>query len=319
MFARLFNNISPRNLLNALVLILALASTYWFYPVHKGSWFPVADWEWPLMSPWFTFMVFIIVTIGASLFYAESLNRKHLFSGQYLGFLLAAMQFWIWLYPLNAGPELWSILLFSLLIFQMMPVLVPKANAAPLNFGAGFWIAIAGFIHGESIFLLLIPLGLSVALRRLNGRSMLALLLGYGAVLYFAFSLDYFLDWHLLQAWTSEMQSLEFFRFQLDYQRLIPLAIMALFLGFSVLVNLAQANQYNNEQRQQVNFWLYYALVGVAGFLLFANSNFWLCLIIFPSASLGALAVQTIENRWLRDGILLLPFLAYLSFFFLPS
>lgn len=318
MFAKQFNNISPRHLLNAFVVIFAISFSYWLYPSKATIWYPVADWAWPALNELFTFIVFNILALGISLLFAEALNRRHVFEGHYLHFLIAGVLFWIWLYPLNSGPELWSIFLFAFLIFYLLPILEPKAASAGRNFGSAFVIAWAGFIYGDALFLLLLPIGLNLAMRSLNGRSLLALILGYGAALYFAFTADYLFDMELMAVWKSQVASIEFFEFRKDYQRLVHLVILGLFLSISVLINLSQGNYFNNGQRQQINFWVYITGLGAAGFLLFDNANFWLGLILLPTASLGALAIRQVKNRWLRDALLLLPFLAYLSFFFFP-
>lgn len=318
MFARQFNNISPRHLLNALVLIFAISFSYWLYPSEATIWYPIKDWAWPALNEVLTFIVFNFLALGISLLFAEALNRGHVFEGHYLHLLIAGVLFWIWLYPLNSGPELWSIFLFAFLIFYQLPILEPKAATAGRNFGSAFVIAWAGIIYGDALFLLLLPIGLNLAMRSFNGRSLLALILGYAAALYFAFTIDFLLDTDLIEAWYRQVSSIEFFSFQKDYQRLVPLVILGLFLSISVLINLSQGHHYNNGQRQQVNFWVYFATLGSAGFLIFDNANFWLGLILLPTASLGALAIRQVQNPWLRDGLLLLPFLAYLSFFFFP-
>lgn len=318
MFAKLFDNISPRKLLNALAFIFLLGLSFWVYPSADTLWYPVSELNWPLLNSWGTFISFSVVAIGASLLFAESINRRHVFEGQYLSLLIAGVLFWVWLYPLDAATELWSMPLFAFFTLHLLPLLEPKARHAGRNFGSGFLVAIAGFIHGNAIFLLLLPIGLSLAMRSFNGRSLMALILGYGACLYLAFSLDYFFETDLISRWTTNFTSLDLFVFQRDYQRLVPLVLLALFLALSILINASQGHHLNSEQRQHLNFWIYFVLVGSAGFLLFDNADFWLGLILFPAANLGAQAIQQIQNPWLKDSLLLLPFLAYLSFFFFP-
>lgn len=316
MFAKLFDNISPRNLLNALLFLFLLGLSFWIYPSDTTIWFPIRNWSWPPLKPIGAFSLFTVVALASALLSSEAINRKHVFPGQYISLLIAGTLIWIWLYPLKAGSEIWSLFLFGFLIFYLLPLLEPKANHPLRSYGSGLAIALAGFIHANSIFLLILPLGLSLAMRSFSGRTVLALILGYGTNIYFAFTLDHFLDTQLLELWWNKISSLSFFSFNGELNRLIPLILLALLLGLSILINLSNGNLYNNEQRQLVNYWIFFTLVAVMGFLLFENGNFWLGLLIFPSSSLASLAIKQVNNRWLKDGLLLLPFLAYLSFFF---
>jgi len=316
MFAKLFNNISPRNLLNAILVLLLMASSFWLYPVSQWQWFPKTEWQAPLAGPLISFISFTLLSILAPLIFAESQNRRHRFEGQYLSLLIAGMLFWLWIYPLNAGPQIWSLLLFGLILASTIPLLRPDSNSSALSYTAGLSISIASFINGESVVLILIPLGIMAAVRRLNGRTVLALVLGYGSGLYFAFSLDFLFDWSLIATWLSELQGLDFFHFNNSHKRLATLIPVGLFLVISILVNLSQGHHYNNEQRKEINYWIFLQLMGVTGFFLFKNSNFWLGLCLWPATALGTLAIQGLQNRWLKDGLLILPLLAYLSTFF---
>ncbi len=316
MFAKLFNNISPRNLLNAILVLLLLASSFWLYPVSEWQWFPKSEWQAPLAGPIISFISFTLISILAPLIFAESQNRRHNFEGQYLVLLIAGMLLWLWIYPLNAGPQIWSLFLFGLILASTIPLLRPDSNSSALSYTVGLGISIASFINGESIVLLLIPFGILASVRRLNGRTVLALILGYGSGLYFAFSFDFLLDWSLIATWLNEIQSLDFFHFNRSHKRLATLIPVGLFLVISILVNLSQGHHYNNEQRKEINYWIFLQLIGVSAFFLFENSNFWLGLCLWPAAALGTLAIQGLQNRWLKDGLLILPLLAYLSTFF---
>jgi len=317
MFAKLFDNISPRNLLNALLMILLVAASFWFFPMKEIGFLPkVLPWEINTLATIPGFSLLLILSLAFSWLLAEALNRQHLFAGQYLNMLFAGLLFWVWVYPLNSADDLWSLLLFAFLIFYLMPGLKPDAPVSGRSFGSSFVIALAGLIYGDAIMLLILPLGLKLALGKFNGRTLLSLILGYGAALYFMFSSDYLLNSSFIESWYQKLLSLEILDFTTSYRRAIPLNILSLFLFISSVVTLSQRKNFNNEQKQHLNFWLFYALVGAAGFLVFANSNFWLGLQIFPLSQLGAIAVHSVNNKWLKDGLLLLPFIAFLSFFF---
>lgn len=316
MFAKLFNNISPRNLLNAILLILLLSTSFWLFPFSDWQWFPKATWDWPRAKAPISYSVLLICTLLCAWLFAESQNRRRVFEGHYLSLVIAGGFFWLWLYPLNAGSQLWSLVLHVLLIGSTLPMLQSENPGSSWAYLAGLSIGASSFIEGESLGLLFIPFLILAAVRHLNGRTFLALLLGLGTSLYFAFSLDYFLDWNLISTWQSEVSHLDFFGYDSTYKRIVPLIVVGLFWLITVLVTLSNGHLYNNEQRKEINYWLFLGFTAIAGFFLFANSNFWLGLSIWPAASLGSLAVRSIQNRWLKDILLLLPFLAYLSTFF---
>ncbi|MGB0978203.1 MAG: DUF6427 family protein [Croceimicrobium sp.] len=316
MFAKLFNNISPRNMLNAILVLLVLEASFWIYPFNDWQWYPNEAWPFAKAGAILGFILISSLSILLPLAFAESQNRRHAFRAQYLTLLLSGILCWIWLYPLNGGSQIWSVLLFAPLIFTTLPLLKPQASGSALVFISGFTIAIASFINAESTGLLLFVLIIMSAVRRLSGRTFLALVLGYGGALYFAFSLDFFLDWSLMTTWRSELQSIDFIAFSPSYKRLAILIPIGIFLFFSGLISFSQGSHYNNEQRKEINYWLFLALIGLSGFLLFNNSNFWLGLCLWPTAILGSLAIQGIKNPWLKDGLLILPFSAYLLAFF---
>lgn len=317
MFTKLFNNISPRNLFNVILVLLLVASSYWFFPVEQWQWYPKEAWGWPMAGPLIAFVAFLVLMISGALFFAESQNRRHNFEGQYLNMLIFGVLFWLWIYPLNAGPHIWALVLFAGLVSLTIPLLRSEAATSALSYSAGLLISLGSFLNAETIALVLIPFLVIAAVRRLNGRSFLALMLGLSSGIYFAFSLDFLLDTNFMSAWMDEMQAFELFHFRKDFQRLAVLIPIALFLILSLLITLAQSSHYNNEQRKEVNYWSFLALIGLSGFILFQNSNFWLGLCLWPTASLATRAVQGLHNPWLKDGLLMIPFIAYLATFFI--
>jgi hypothetical protein len=317
MFASLFNNISPRNLINTAVVLFLLGLSYWLRPMSHVLWFPKEFTSLPSLNETGSYILISLFSIAVPFLFGEGLNRLHVFRGQYLSFLLAGILFLLLFLVMDFGPILWSIPLFLYLIFGLTPLLTPKSKAPTHVFGVALAIAAAGFLEGEAILLLLLPMGLAIAMRSFNARTVLALILGYGATLYFAFSIDYFFHTELLAQWLFEIKALGIFKFNPGLERLIPLILIGLFLMISTITCLGQSHHFNNEQKQLVNFWLYFLLLGTVAFLVLENGAFWLAFILLPTASMGALAIEQIKNKWLKDGLLLLPFLAILSFFVL--
>lgn len=316
MIAKLFNNISPRNLLNAILLIFLLSTSFWLFPFSEWQWYPKSKWNWPLGTAGLSYSALVIITLLCSWLFAESENRRRIFDGHYLRLVIAGAFLWLWLYPLNAGAELWTLLLHFLLISATLPMLQSENKGSSWAFLAGLSLGVSSFLEGESLSLLLIPFLILAAVRHLNGRTFLALILGFGSTLYFAFSLDYFWDWNLFPTWLEEVTNLEFFGYDSSFKRIAPLIIVGVFWVLTVLIILSKGHLFNNEQRKEINYWMFLGFAAIGGFFLFANSNFWLGLSIWPAASLGSLAVRSIENRWLKDFLFLLPFIAYLSTFF---
>ena len=201
------------------------------------------------------------------------------------------------------------LLLHLLLIGATLPMLQSESR---FILGLSCGSSLAPLVSGRREHRLLVPFMILAAVRHLNGRTFL-IMLGLGTSLYFAFSLDYFLDVTCIDL-VGGIFNLDFLIY--DW----PIVTSFLWIwGFSDIcrpVTLSNGHLYNNEQRKEINYWLFLGFTAIAGFFLFANSNFWLGLSIWPAASLGSLAVRSIQNRWLKDILLLLPFLAYLSTFF---
>ncbi len=316
MFAKLFDNISPRNLLNGLLFLALLACSYWTFPIKAWQWYPS---EFVFLRPansLFAFISLFLILLLSSWLFAESQNRRRSFEGQYLSLVGAGVLFWLWIYPLNAGSELWSLIIFGSLISVNLGLLKPEVNSSSKAYISGFLVAASGFLSGELLALIIIPFALLIALRRFNGRTLLAVLLGYGSALYFAFSIDFLFDTFLIESWWDQILNLSLFNFETTPKRIVLIAIMAVYIGLSVLVLLSSSHQYNNEQKKEINYWIFMMMLGISGFFIFESSNLWLGLCLYPAATLGTLAVQSVRNRWLKDALFILPLLAYLSTFF---
>ncbi len=316
MFARLFNNIGLRSLVNALGLCLLLSFAFWWAPPHLMAWLPYTDLSWHNLGPLGFYLIFLLFTVGSAFAFNEWQNDQHVFAGNYyyfLYFFLGANLLYVYW---SFSAYLLSLPLLLLLISIARRVTLPKIDLSRLNFLAAFLVGLLSFFESEAVYLLSIPLLLSLFFGGLSLQSFGALLLGYGATLYFALALDFFFDWTLIDQSLGQWSELTWQMIDWPAQQLFGLGALTLHVLISLLVAYSQSARYNNEQKASLGFWLLLLLLGIAAVLILEHKGLWLSLCLFPYAFFTARALQSLENHWLKDALALTPILITLFFVF---
>lgn len=316
MFARLFNNIGPRSLVNAIIIAALLVFTYWFKPLASVD-MSFSLWGEATISGRVFFIILTVSVFLLAFLFNEWQNGSHFFEPNYyyfLGIITASLVvFYLW----QGGNALISWPLLMLLIWRSFPVINPQTDFARLNFGLGLGIGILGMFFPNAVFLLALPLLLGLFYSGLSLRSFMALLLGLGAVLYFTLSIDYFFDSSLVDLFFGQWADGVLYWIDLKEEMLWTCVPLSLHAAILVLISYGSSARYNQEQKRLIGFWLIVFLVAVLGFLGLAEKLMWLSLAIFPYAFFFSRAIQSVQNRWAKDGLILTPIIIYLIGVFL--
>lgn len=317
MFTRLFNNIGLRSLINAAGLGILLLSLYWWAPLQAVQWFPFANWSWPLMNGTVYFFSFLLMSLAIALAYNEWQNGQHLFQGNYFYFIFFLLGsfgvYYLWAF----SPYLLSLPLILVVLMIARRSISPKIDLSRLNFLVALLIGLFSFVDTEVIYLLLIPFLTSLFFGGLSLQSFGALLLGFGATLYFALAFDFFFDWRLMDHWAESLLSLRFQFISLSGSSLIGLLLLFSHWSVSMLISVGALGRYNNSQKRSIAFWFLLMLLALMGLAFLEHKGLWFSLALFPYAFFLSRAVQSVDHRWLKEIFALVPFAVILSLVFL--
>lgn len=317
MFTRLFNNIGPRSLVNAASLCLLLAAFYWWTPFNQVIWYPKSEWNWPLMSGGVFFISLLLLSLIFAFGFSEWQNGLHNFSPNYFYwiyfFLGSFFLYFLWPY----STHLFALPFLFLIITLCYKAILPNQDLAKLNFLIAFSIALISFFEKEAPYLVSIPFLLGLFVGGLNLRSFLAMILGYGAVLYFAISVDFLFNTSLMELLWTNLGSLEINWPTLEGNSLYSLPAIGIHLTLSILISFSGIARYNNEQKRILGFWLLLLVLAVFAFLSLGHKGLWASLALFPYVFFASRATQSLDNKWLREGMALWPIVIYLLAVFL--
>jgi len=249
--------------------------------------------------------------------FSEWQNNLHLFKSAYYYWIyfFVALLFVYYLWPY--AHYILALPFLFLVLHSAYRAILPKQDLVRLNFLLALLIALFSFFEKEGLYFLFLPFLLGLFFGGLDLRSFLSLLLGYGAVLYFTISIDFFFETNIMANLGQSWLNLELHWPSLKGVALYSVPAIGVHLLLSVIVSFSGIARYNNEQKRILAFWLLILVFAFVAFLSLGNKGLWLSLGIFPYAFFASRAVQSIENRWLKESLALGPIAIYLLAVFL--
>jgi hypothetical protein len=306
MFARLFSNIGIRSMLNSIGFsLIAGLVIFWMNdkyliinPVNYGldlSFSPITE----------RIIVVLSILLCAFLF-NEAQNRQHLFDGNYHSMFIIVLASLSLYTAFEAGFNLW-VLAVALGLLLLLQALVQRESRLPEGvFFMSLLIGLLTYVIPEAIFILVLLVFALIINTGISAKSMAAIALGYGAASYFVLA---FQGWFGIRAFSSYTDSL--LRISIDFPfehwtnkaALLVWLLLQLFIVFSLL---SYKKRLNNKQRQVVNLWLWVSLFLLLAALSLGGKTLWLSMLIYSLAYSLSLIIEATNNKWIKDGIILL-------------
>jgi hypothetical protein len=315
MFAKLFSNIGIRSMLNSIGLsLLVCISIFWIddklLAVNSIRLFYGLG-----ISALWAKIIFVLSLLLFAFVFNEAQNRLRIFDGNYHSMFIAVIASLSLFVGLNNSGSFW-LLAVGLLFLLFLQVLVRRENRIE---EAVFLLSLlAGFLSyqvPEAIFFAIIILVTLLISAKFTAKSLVAIVLGYGAATYFVVAIE---GWFGIDAFSSYKSSLTDLSFALPSAGGINnygLLIWPILAIFSILTLLSYKKRLNSMQRKVVNLWLSLIVLLMFASFSLGSKTFWLSMLVYSIAYALSLSIETVRNRWLKDSVYLLVLLAFFSVF----
>lgn len=303
MFAKLFDHISLRSLINALSISLLVLASIFFLPLGLIK-LSVLGYSY-LLPAWLSSALAFFCCGLCAFVFNETQNRRRLFTSQnHLSVLLVLLLFSTHLATNNL--HLVVLLPLALLFFNKLSKLVSVADAKYLCFDLGLLAGIYSLLYGQLIFLFALALLAALFESKLSIRSLIALLLGLIGGVSFIAAIGVFFELNIFKMWFTQLASIQLNFTPYNGLEWLTIGVILLLVVISYFSIPMLINKANVLQRSKYVLW-FMAQSALLVFTLIFNDKAILSLfLIFPIAWLLSKVLLEAKNKWFRDSIYVL-------------
>jgi hypothetical protein len=303
MFAKLFDHISLRSLINALSFSLLVLACIFFLPLGLLK-LSVLGYSY-ILPAWLSLTVVLFACGFFSFLFNETQNRKRFFTGQnHLLVVLVLLLFSTQLATNNL--HIVVLLPLALLFFNKLSKLVSVVDAKYLCFDLGLLAGLYSLLYGQLIFLFVLALLAALFESKLSIRSLTASILGLIGGVSFVAAIGVFVDLDIYKMWFAQLASiqLEFAPYSgLEWLTVGLILVLIALTYFSIPMLLNKANVL---QRGKYTLWFMVQSALVVFTLIFNEKAVLSLFLLFPVAWLISKVLLEAKNKWFRDSLYLI-------------